>query len=212
MGQDSSAPRAERVVEGCATYISAARSCGAPAMGRCRDCGKPFCLAHQGRTRYASYSDVCVSCLVRREAQAADLSAETRRAERRASVLGRRSTAVDRLVGLGSPGLVRRRFAVGHNQRPLLRDVPVSVDFAPAWPVGDIIWASTYDGEWVPCPSGITEENRLVIMDQTHVGERPVRDLNATMVVRPQFRLEEQSLEVEEEIARRLESLVVRFR
>lgn len=45
-------------------------SCGVVARGRCSTCGRAFCMSHQGVSATVTYSDLCLPCLMRREAEA----------------------------------------------------------------------------------------------------------------------------------------------
>lgn len=112
---------------GCELY-----GCGVPAVGRCSDCGLPFCTTHQARNSRGPFFNLCVLC---REQQAAEAAAEERRkrAERAAAVLemvGAHSDALSRaaivlraVLSVKVTPTIGSSFSVGSHGGDVIEDV-----------------------------------------------------------------------------------------
>lgn len=137
------------------TSPAACATCSVLAIGTCADCGRPFCLSHQGYGLHRTpFSDLCITCATSRMAKqnmdAVESAAEVR--DREAPAVG--SDALRKECIRIAASLIRQFpeatepvFSEAFMpKRPWRQNDMVTVESGCGWPLGELPWRS-YDKE-----------------------------------------------------------------
>lgn len=162
----------------CATLIEAGAVCGILAVGRCSECGRPFCPSHQARGNPLVPDPArCNACYIAAVAAAEALrrTQATEESEARQQV----PTMITAITS--SPSAIwipRRRKALrsketlGSRLAPPLsvrkyKQIPFVEDLGDVVAIGKLRWEfdlGYHESERETCESGVTRQEELVVM------------------------------------------------
>ncbi|GAA3298945.1 AN1-type zinc finger domain-containing protein [Dactylosporangium vinaceum] len=125
---------AECAIDGCAVL----------AIGRCRECGRAFCMSHQAHNEVTGegYAALCIQCLQRRQrvAGAADPKVDGREAAERTWVTSGQAAMDLYAAGIAPVPVVERRsrFVKQRFGRP--REEIDEIEVGALWVIGRFEW------------------------------------------------------------------------
>ena len=162
-------------------------SCGVLAVGICPECNEPYCPQHEAKEWHTFGGQqtlgMCWTCYrgnIKRH-EAAQLAQRNTAANTIQQVLDRIDGELARLArDRGQPSVHRRcndpwkSVTTGLRRRRYVYDI-----FAPAWPVGDLVWnlyeTHTSGGGKRLIPSGLTAKRILVPLAMEGPREEPIQ-------------------------------------
>lgn len=163
-------------------------SCGVLAVGICPQCNEPYCPQHEakewhtfGGQQVLGMCWTCHSGNIKRH-EAAQLAQRNTAANKIQAVLDRIDGELARLArDRGQPTVHRlkndpwKSVTTGLRRRRYVYDI-----YAPAWPVGDLVWdlyeSHTSGGGKKLVPSGLTAKRILVPLTMTGPREEPIQE------------------------------------